>query len=1130
MSQFVHLNTRTTYSLLAGMPAPKALAQAAAKAGFSAMGVADTGNVFGAVETSKAFSAAGVQPILGAALYLSLNKQIFTVNLLVQNETGWQNLLHLITASNLESALEHTKAVDLPTLCSKGEGLILLTGGARFGLPAEEDIFHQLQKAFDNRLYVELQRHGLPVEQEAEPQLLRLAETLKIPTVATNESRFLEPEQAEAFNALVCIGESLTVDDPAHQFFGPAYALRSSADMLALFEDIPEATANTLAIAQRCGYWLEQVDVKSMAMPRWPVGKDERTADLIRAKAHVALEQRLQSHVFPLCDKKEEAAKRQQYTDRLEEELNVIISMGFDGYFLITSDFIRWAKDQGIPVGPGRGSGAGSLVAWCLDITDIDPIAWGLYFERFLNPERISLPDFDIDFCQERRDEVIQYVRDKYGADRVAQIITFGSLKARACIRDVGRVLQLPYGLVSRIAAFVPEGPTPPSIREVINDDERLRALAEEEAGVQELLDIAMQLEGCLRHASTHAAGLIIADQPIQDVCGLYHDPRATLPATQFSMYDAEFAGLVKFDFLGLKTLTTIRHTLDMVKNGTGEEVDMLRIPLDDAATYETLCQGYTLGVFQIESAGMTDLTRQIQPQCLEHMAAVVCLFRPGPMELMPAYVACHLGKQEPNYPHALLEPVLRETHGVAIYQEQVLRMAQVLAGFTLGEADILRRAMGKKKPKEMAAQREKFVEGCSKTNDIGEAQANAIFDTIAAFAGYGFNKAHTIAYTLISYQTAWLKTHYPLEFMAATMTLDKGNTDKLLRYKNELARMEVNLLPPDVNQSDVNFRVEGEAIRYALSAIKGAGEEAMRRLVAERTANGAYKDLWDFVERQDPHAINRKALEVLIKAGALDSLHPNRAELWENLDMLLAYTHQVWEDKTSGQNSLFGGAGTGSTNRPRPRPAPAWEPLEQLGHELTTVGFYLSAHPLASFEHELAALPDLLAINTLASLAKEGKTSAKIAGVVLSTREMKTKRGDRMGFATVSDLSGQEEVVFFPEAFARWQEQLQNQVPLVLTLAMSMEGERLRLNVDHLTSLEELARKRASLTLKVDVMEALQPLQEHLLAQPGKTACRIIVARPGEGDVTLSLPQGISCTHQLLSRISSLSGVQVLP
>jgi DNA polymerase-3 subunit alpha len=803
--------------------------------------------------------------------------------------------------------------------------------------------------------------------------------------------------------------------------------------------------------------------------------------------------------------------------------------MGFDGYFLITSDFIRWAKDKNIPVGPGRGSGAGSLVAWCLDITDIDPMAWGLYFERFLNPERISLPDFDIDFCQERRDEVIQYVRDKYGADRVAQIITFGSLKARACIRDVGRVLQLPYGLVSRIAAFVPEGPNPPSISEVIADDERLRALAEEEAGVQDLLDIAIQLEGCLRHASTHAAGLIISDQPIQDICGLYHDPRATLPATQFSMYDAEFAGLVKFDFLGLKTLTTIRHTLNMVKENTGEDIDILRIPLDDTATYQTLCQGHTLGIFQIESAGMTDLTKQIQPQCLEHVAAVVCLFRPGPMELMPEYVACHLGKQKPNYPHPLLEPVLQETHGVAIYQEQVLRMAQVLAGFTLGEADILRRAMGKKKPKEMAAQREKFVAGCAKTNEISATQANSIFDTIAAFAGYGFNKAHTIAYTLISYQTAWLKTHYPLEFMAATMTLDKANTDKLLRYKNELARMDVPLLPPSINSSDVNFTVANGAIHHALSAIKGAGEEAMRRLVAERTANGPYKDLWDFVERQDPQTLNRKTLEVLIKAGALDSLHPNRAELWENMDLLLAYGHQLWEDKISGQNNLFGTSEEQSVTRPRPKAAPAWESLEQLGHELTTIGFYLSAHPLTSFEHELAALPDLAPIAQLRSLAEGGKTSAKIAGVVLSTREMKTKRGDRMGFATLSDLSGQEEVVLFPEAFTRWQDQLESQAPVVLTLALSLEGERLRLNVESLTSLEDLARQRASLTLKVNILEALQPLQEQLLAQPGETACSIIVSRPGEGDVTLRLPQGITCSHQLLSKISSLSGVQVL-
>ncbi|MFZ2619531.1 MAG: DNA polymerase III subunit alpha, partial [Alphaproteobacteria bacterium] len=1079
----------------------------------------------------------GIQPILGTQLPVLVENDIRLVNLLAQNAEGWGNILALVTASNLHSASPHTKCVSLDTLCQHAAGVLCLSGGARFGLLPNEGLFRTLASHFNQRFYIELQRHDLVEEKISEPAYIALAESLNVPLVATNDSRFLTPSEAKAYNALVCIGEGLTVDSPDHVTYTEAYALRSPAEMLRLFADVPEANANTVAIAQRCSFWLEGVDVKKMFLPQWPVAAGESVPEILRAETLKGLEQRLAEHVFPLYPDAIDA-KRAEYLKRMEMELEVIITMGFDSYFLITSDFIRWAKSQDIPVGPGRGSGAGSLVAWALSITDLDPIRWALYFERFLNPERVSLPDFDIDFCQERRDEVIKYVQQKYGEDRVSQIITFGSLKARACIRDVGRVLQLPYNLVNRICAFVPEVPNPPSIAEILKTDDRLQTVQREEPAVPELLEIAQQLEGCLRHASTHAAGVIIADRPIAAVCGLYQDPRSPMPATQFDMKHAEYAGLVKFDFLGLKTLTQVKKTADILA-AEGIYIDPLKLPLDDAPTYTMLCAGHTVGVFQIESGGMTDLTKQIQPKDMEQLSAIICLYRPGPMELLPEFVACHLGKKKPQYAHEKLIPILQDTHGVAIYQEQVMMMARLLAGYTLGGADMLRRAMGKKDPKEMAKQREIFVAGCGRENQIDPKRANEIFDAMSAFAGYGFNKAHTMAYTLVSYQTAYLKAHHPLPFMAATMTLDRGNTDKLLRYKNDLARMNVPLLPPCVNNSGVMFQVEKDAnkkpyaIRHALAAIKGAGEDAMGHIVTERQTGGAYKDLWDFLSRHSPHVLGKKPLEVLIKAGALDSLYPNRAELLANVDKLQAHVQHVWDAKNSDQIGLFGepSGGSSALQIPTLTKTPSWHKGEQAAQELTVIGFYLSAHPLSAFRTDIESIKGLVNIAQLAELAAAGRASAKIAGVVLTTRELKTKKGDRMGFATLTDESGQEELVLFPEAYARYAEHLGGQTPLVLDIAMSIDGERLRLNVELLKKLEDVSKQRSHIRLRVENPASLQPLQQLLIGQKGNTHCELIIARPQAqgGDVTLRLPHGIACTAQLLSALENAEGVRVL-
>ncbi|MDD9911450.1 MAG: DNA polymerase III subunit alpha [Alphaproteobacteria bacterium] len=1144
---FVHLSTHTTYSLLQGLPSPKKLAAHIKQNGQPACAVTDSGNAFGAVDISKSFSGEGIQPIMGTQLTIWKDEQIpcGVVTLLAQNKQGWTNILRLISLSNLESPAEHRKAISLDQLLKHTEGVICLTGGARFGFLAPYltkqhfdeavSLTTQLKEAFGNRLYIELQRHELDIEQQTEPKFIELAERFEIPLVATNDCRFLTEGQEEAFDALVCIGESTTVDTTDRLSFNQHYATKSTEEMLELFADIPEATANTVAIAQRCGFYVEQIPVKEMFMPQWPVEEGMSVPDLLRKESEAGLAKRLEEHVFtPEMDDAEKEEKRQQYEARLKEELDIIINMGFDGYFIITSDFIKWAKEHDIPVGPGRGSGAGSLVAWSLLITDLDPLRWDLYFERFLNPDRVSLPDFDIDFCQDRRDEVIHYVQEKYGKEYVSQIITFGTLKARACIRDVGRVLQMSYGLVSRIAAFVPEVPNPPPIREVLDTDERLRAMVEEEEGVDKLLEIAMQLEGSLRHASTHAAGVIISDRPIADVCGLYNDSRSSMPATQLAMFDAEYSGLVKFDFLGLKTLTTIQQAIQITKKVTGDVVDIGQISLEDTKAYDMLCHGHTVGVFQIESAGMTDLTKRMQPQDMEAMSALVALYRPGPLGsgMVDDYIDVRHGKKEASYPHDILKPALLDTFGVPVYQEQIMRMARDLAGYTLGGADMLRRAMGKKKKEEMDKQRQLFVEGSAKEHSVPAEKADSIFDLMAVFAGYGFNKAHSMAYALISYQTAYLKAHYPLPFMAATMTLDKGNTDKLLRYKAELQRMDSDLLSPDVNASMLNFAVEDGKIRHALSAIKGAGEESMAQLIEEREQNGNYKTIWDLLERLTPQIMSKKNLEVLIKAGALDSLYPNRAELLANTEKLQAYCHNYWEEKNSNQIGLFGGGGEKTVLQiPNLVPTHKWDLFEQLQQELTVIGFYLSAHPLAAFRHELTKIDGLVPISTLEVRVDKGQKAARVAGVVLTSREMKTKKGDRMAFATISDESGQQEAVLFPKTYAMYAEILTEKgMPIAVTLAMEKEGERLRLSVESMAPLENFVGHRPQITLKVGDIEVLQPLQQHLMnGEPGATSCQIILSRPNTGDVTFTLPKRITCTKQLLAQIEVLDGVQLL-
>ena len=1158
-ARFVHLNAHSSFTLLEAMPSVKSLAARAAELNMPALGITDTDNTFGTVEASRYLPEKGVQPILGTQLGVFFGEEPLQksqrLTLLVQNEEGWRNLLRLSSQAFLDTPDGLSPQVSFKAVQSNAAGLIVLTGnpvespvtahllGEEQDAKQAQQVLQQLAQTFDGRLYVDIQRHGWDAENRTEEWLVEQAYALGLPLVATNDARFLTSQQHHAHKVMLAIKDGLTLDHATARSYTPEHALKSAQDMCALFADMPEATDNTLVVAQRCAF---VAPTGMHYMPAWQEGmvsegtqhrpSPEEVDAQLRREAAEGLRERMEKFVF--SDKyspEERESQRQQYTARLEEELRIIIGMGYAGYFMITSDFIRWALEQGIPVGPGRGSGAGSLVAWALKITNLDPIAWGLYFERFLNPERVSLPDFDIDFCQERRDEVIDYVARKYGKDCVSQIITFGTLKARACIRDVGRVLGMPFGQVGQIAAFIPEGPASIPIAQALESEEGLKELYNRDDDVKSLLDIAMQLEGCYRHASTHAAGIIIADRPIHEVCGLYKDPRSDMPATQWSMNDAEFAGLVKFDFLGLKTLTVVKQAVDLIA-AQGTQIDIDLLPLDDPPTFELLKAGATVGVFQVESRGMTDYLKKIVPDRMQYLSDVIALYRPGPLGsgMADDFIECRHGRKDAAYPHPILQPILKETFGVPVYQEQVMRMAQVMAGYTLGGADLLRRAMGKKKPEEMAKQRSLFVSGSAQTNQIEEAKANEVFDLMAHFAGYGFNKAHTIAYAFVSYQTAYLKANYPLAFMAASMTLDRGNSDKVLKFKQELDRMGVTLLPPDVNRSTLTFSVEGEGIRYALGALKGAGDEAMKALVQEREQNGAYTDIWDFLGRQTPKHINRKQLEVLIKAGALDTLEENRAYLLNNINILLGYIQSKYEEKNSNQIGLFGGAQQKGTEEQRPQLAPCapWDVFTRLEQEQQAVGFYLSAHPMQSYAAELQRMDGLCPLREIALRAEKGSFSARVAGIMIAKRDIKTKSGKKMAILTLSDTSGDEEAVLFPEAYDTYFELLEKNRPLLASVQAVIEGERLRVSVEGLQCLEAaIAQRHATLKVRLQAMQGLVRLRELLAEQPnGATLCHIVYPHPKLGEVQLKLSQRITLSRRFTAQLETIEGVEVLP
>ena len=1118
--KFVHLRTHSAYSLLEGALPVKTLTQTALASSMPALAVTDRNNLFGALEFAETAAGLGVQPIIGATLNIRDGDISGDLVLLVKNEAGYTNLMALISAAHLESEGKQGPGVAFDEIAASADGLICLTGGPD-GLinqllesnqtEAAKNKISILNSVFGDNLYIELQRYGDASEDEIEAQLVDFAYAMDLPLVATNQAYFASADDYRAHDALICIAEGRYINEEDRRRLTPEHRLKSAEEMCALFADLPEALENTVEIAQRCAF---RPTEHAPILPAF--SKDDELAELSR-QAQEGLTARLQQV--------EAAADERAYRDRLEFELKVIADMGFPGYFLIVADFIKWAKSNNIAVGPGRGSGAGSVVAWALTITDLDPLRFNLLFERFLNPERVSMPDFDIDFCQSRRDEVIAYVQQKYGRDQVAQIITFGKLQARAVLRDVGRVLQMPYGQVDRLCKMVPNNPANPvTLAEAIDGEPRLQAERDSDPQVAELIEISLKLEGLYRHASTHAAGVVIGDRPLQQLVPLYRDPKSDMPVTQFNMKWVEKAGLVKFDFLGLKTLTVLEKAVELLAE-TGVRVDINGLPLDDKATYELMGRGDTVGVFQLESAGMRDVLRKMKPDKFEDIIALVALYRPGPMDNIPLYIARKKGEEELEYLYHTLQPILQETYGVMIYQEQVMQIAQTLSSYSLGEADLLRRAMGKKIKEEMAAQKARFVDGAVE-NGVPKNKAAEIFDQVDSFAGYGFNKSHAAAYALIAYQTAWLKANHPVAFYAASMSLDFERTEKLNIFKQDAAKHDITVRIPDVNRSEAWFAIDGNEVFYALSAIRNVGSQAMQSLVDERKANGPFKDVFDFARRTAGIGLNKRLLEHLIAAGALDSLEPDRAKLMGGIEILLGEASITQSEKETQQENLFGEADV-SESTTLPPPLVPWSTMDRLSHEFNAIGFFLSGHPLDDYK----SLLQRARVASFEDLESRVEKEVLVAGAVIKVDERKSKKGNPFAFITLSDATGQFEMTAFSEVLNGSREILQVGALVVASVTINREEGDLRLLVESLRPVDDVvANTEAGLRIFVEKPEACAGLRTRLedVEQPkhkrgGEVS--LVIMTP-EREVEMRLPNKYAINPRIAGAIKAVPGV----
>ena len=1142
-ADFVHLRVHSAFSLAEGAIRVPDIAALARKEQMPAVAITDTGNLFGALEFSQYCAGKGVQPIIGCQVGTTraapgqpgrLGLPPDQIVLLAQDSRGLDNLQRLSSLGFIEGDAAEP-ALPLSRILEHAEGLILLAGGTRGpvgrmlaeGQEAEaRALVARLGEAFGDRAMMELHRHGLDVERAIEPGLIRLADEAGWPLVATNECFFATPSMHEAHDALLCIAGGRTLAEQDRRRVTPEHWFKPARAMRALFRDLPEACDNTLAVARRCAVMAETRKPLLPMCPKVRPGQSE--AETLSEMAREGLVARMDALGA-------DTAMRARYGERMEYELGVIAAMGFPGYFLIVADFIQWAKGQGIPVGPGRGSGAGSVAAWALTITDIDPLPFNLLFERFLNPERVSMPDFDIDFCQDRRDEVIDYVRREYGGGRVAQIITFGKLQARAAVRDVGRVLGLPFGMVNKVAELIPNNPAHPvTLKQAIDGEPRLQEMRDGDEGYRRLMKTALELEGLYKHASTHAAGLVIGDRDLIELVPLYRDPKTDTLVTQYNMKYVEQAGLVKFDFLGLTTLTILQRALLLLKQSSGIEVDLARIPLDDARTYEMLSRGDAGGVFQFESAGMRDVLRQMRPDRFEDLIAAVALYRPGPMANIPSYCNRKHGEAWVA-PHPDVADILSETYGIMVYQEQVMQIAQTMAGYSLGGADLLRRAMGKKIRAEMETQRETFASG-AQARGVPKAKAAEVFDLMAKFADYGFNKSHAAAYALVSYQTAWLKANHPVAFFAACMSLAVGNTDKLAALRQEAERLGIRVLPPDVNRSGADFTVDTttgvQAIRYALAAVKKVGAQAMVALVAARGGRD-FASVADFAARIDPKQLSKMQIENLVRAGALDSLERNRAKLFAGAETILRRAQANAEEASSGQIGLFGAVpgapGAGGGVEPLRLPAVEdWPEMERLGFEAEAVGFHLTAHPLDSYAPLLRRL-GAVASNRMEERAQQGGGRVKLAGCVVNVKERITRTGSRMAWVRLSDGGGSYEVTLFSEVLGRARDLLAPGGSVIVTVDLRMEGDAMRITALDVVGLDRAAAEAgAGLRVWLGESVSVSALQAVLGREAKGRGKVVLLPRLGVSqDVEIPLPGGYTVTPRLAHALKALAGVE---
>ncbi|ESR25134.1 DNA polymerase III subunit alpha [Lutibaculum baratangense] len=1140
MPGYVHLRAHSAYSLLEGALPLKKLIKLAVADEQPALGIADRNNLFGALEFSEKAVEAGVQPIIGTTLCVEFGEpnQVArpaarstspSIVLIATSEEGYTNLSRLVSHAWLSGDGTSDPCVSIEKLRELSGDIIALTGGpegpvdrhlAARNPGAARAAMETLAELFPGRLYVELQRHGTEAERLAEPGLVELAYDMGLPLVATNQPFFAAREDFEAHDALICISEGRMVLDDERRRLTEEHYFKSRAEMMELFADLPEALASTVEIARRCHH---RPTKRKPILPRFTTGDSGRPEDAeaaeaaeLRRQAQEGLESRLAFHGTA------DGRSEDEYRARLAFELDIIEGMKFPGYFLIVADFIKWAKAREIPVGPGRGSGAGSIVAWALTITDLDPLRFNLLFERFLNPERVSMPDFDIDFCPNGREDVIRYVQEKYGHENVAQIITFGTLQARAVVRDVARVLGVPYGRADQLSKMIPANPANPvTLAQAIEGEPRLQQAREDDPQIRRLLDIALKLEGLFRHASTHAAGVVIGDRPLDLLVPLYKDPRSGMPATQFNMKFAESAGLVKFDFLGLKTLTVIDTTVKLLAQ-RGVEVDIAALPLDDRATYEMLSRAETVGVFQLESGGMRNAILGMKPDRFEDIIALVALYRPGPMANIPIYNDVKHGRQDPDYIHPRIEPILKETHGIVVYQEQVMQIAQELAGYSLGEADLLRRAMGKKIRAEMDKQQVRFVEGCVERG-IERKMAEYIFELLAKFADYGFNKSHAAAYALVAYHTAYLKANYPTEFLAASMTLDMHMPEKVNLFRREAEKYGITVEPPSINRSEVEFAVKDGVIYYSLAALRNVGRSAVEHVV-ELRREGPFRSLSDFASRVSPRHLNKRAIEGLATAGAFDCLNVERAQAFAGAEAVMSCAARNENGRVLGQSDFFGG-GADPEPLPLPRVEP-WLPAERLTREYNAIGSFLSGHPIDAYRPIL----DRLRVQSIAEFqeaANKGATAGRLAGIVVSKQENRTRNGSRMGLIGLSDPTGQIEATIFSEGLSQMRDLLEPGTCVEALVHVDQNGDLQRMRIEKVRLLDEIAHN-ATGGIRIFLRDPA-PLDSvaRRLDKGGRAEVSIVMMTGDpRSEIEIRLPERYNVVPQITAAIKAVPGV----